>query len=263
MSVLAIDAGTAGVTAVVVDPDGRVVARAHQDLAAHAPRPGWLEQAPEGLWQATLRSTREVLADVDATEVTSLGITNERGTLVLWDRETLGSPRPAIDRADRRGADVCARLRDAGLEDRVRDLTGLRPDAASPAAKLGWLAEHEPHTWALVEAGRYAIGTLDSYLVARMTRGTWHVTDASNARRTLLLGQEENAWSDELCHLFGVPPDALPDVVPSWTRIAPTDPSVFLGLSLPIAGIAGDEAPADPAHQRWYAALESSTRPRS
>ena len=107
-----------------------------------------------------------------------------------------------------------------------------------------WLAENEPHTWALVESGRYAVGTVDSYLIARMTRGTWHVTDVSNACRTLLFDLEAGDWSDELCELFGVPRDALPDLVPNWGEVAPTDPKVFLGLSLPIAGIAGDQQSA-------------------
>ena len=107
-----------------------------------------------------------------------------------------------------------------------------------------WLAEQEPHTWALVESGRYAVGTVDSYLIARMTRGTWHVTDVSNACRTLLFDLESGDWSDELCELFGVPRDALPELVPNWGEVAPTDPQSFLGLSLPIAGIAGDQQSA-------------------
>jgi glycerol kinase len=107
-----------------------------------------------------------------------------------------------------------------------------------------WLAEEEPNTWALVQDGRYAVGTVDSYLIARMTRGTWHVTDVSNASRTLLYDLEQGDWSDELCDLFGVPREALPDVVPSWGEIATTDPKSFLGLELPIAGIAGDQQSA-------------------
>ena len=109
---------------------------------------------------------------------------------MLWDRETLGSPRRAIVWQDRRTADICTRLRDAGHEERVSELTGLRLDPYFSGTKLMWLAEHEPHTWALVESGRYAVGTVDSYLIARMTRGTWHVTDVSNASRTLLFDLE-------------------------------------------------------------------------
>ena len=244
MSVLAIDAGTTGVTAVVVSPTGQIVATGHQELAQHSPEPGWVEHAPEEIWQATLAATRDVLRKVDASELTSIGITNQRETIVLWDRETLGSPRRAIAGQDRRTTDICTRLHDAGHEERISELTGLRLDPSFSGPTLMWLAEHEPHTWALVESGRYAVGTVDSYLVARMTRGTWHVTDVSNASRTLLFDLEEGDWSDELCQLFGVPTDALPELVPSWGEVASTDASAFLGLSLPIAGIAGEQQSA-------------------
>ena len=127
---------------------------------------------------------------------------------------------------------------------RVTELTGLRLDPYFSGTKLVWLAENEPHTWALVEQGRYAVGTVDSYLIARMTRGTWHATDVSNACRTLLFDLAAGDWSDELCGLFGVPRDALPDLVPNWGEIATTDPTSFLGLELPIAGIAGDQQSA-------------------
>jgi len=244
MSVLAIDAGTTGVTAVVVSPKGRIVAKGYQEFTQHFPRAGWVEHSAEEIWQATLEATREVLGKVDADELTAVGITNQRETVVLWDRETLGSPRRAIVWQDRRTADICEELRREGHEDRVSELTGLRLDPYFSGTKLTWLARNEPHTWALVESGRYAVGTVDSYLIARMTRGTWHVTDVSNASRTLLFDLEAADWSDELCGLFGVPRDALPDVVPNWGEIAPTDPATFLGLSLPIAGIAGDQQSA-------------------
>jgi glycerol kinase len=244
MSVLAIDAGTTGVTALVVTPDGRIAAKGYQEFAQHFPQPGWVEHAPEEIWQATLEATREVLASYDASDLQAVGITNQRETVLLWDRETLGSPRRAIVWQDRRTAAICERLRSEGHEDRVSELTGLRLDPYFSGTKLTWLREHEPHTWALVESGRYAVGTVDSYLIARMTRGTWHVTDVSNASRTLLMDLSTGDWSDELCALFGVPRDALPDLVPNWGEIATTDPSVFAGLSLPIAGVAGDQQSA-------------------
>ncbi|WP_205474679.1 glycerol kinase GlpK [Nocardioides sp. SYSU D00038] len=244
MSVLAIDAGTTGVTAVVVTPDGSIAAKGYQEFPQHFPRPGWVEHAPEEIWQATLEATRLALAQVDRADVTAVGITNQRETVVLWDRETLGSPRRAIVWQDRRTADLCVRLREAGHEDRVAELTGLRLDPYFSGTKLAWLREEEPHTWALVESGRYAVGTVDSYLVARMTRGTWHVTDVSNASRTLLFDLGAGDWSDELCALFGVPRDALPEIVPNWGEIATTDPRAFLDLSLPIAGLAGDQQSA-------------------
>ncbi|WP_101524148.1 glycerol kinase GlpK [Nocardioides houyundeii] len=244
MSVIAIDAGTTGVTAVVVSPQGTITARSYQEFTQHFPRPGWVEHAPEEIWQATLAATREVLAQVETGDITAIGITNQRETILLWDRETLGSPRRAIVWQDRRTAEVCTRMREAGHEKRVAQLTGLRLDPYFSGTKLAWLAEHEPHTWALVESGRYAVGTVDSYLIARMTRGTWHITDVSNASRTLLFDLEAGDWSSELCDLFGVPRDSLPDVVPSWGEVAVTDAASFCGLSVPVAGIAGDQQSA-------------------
>jgi glycerol kinase len=241
MSVLAIDAGTTGVTAMVVTPEGTIAAKGYQEFAQHFPKPGWVEHSPEEIWQATLEATRAALKAHDADDLTALGITNQRETVMLWDRETLSAPRRAIVWQDRRTSSICKRMREDGHEDRVAELTGLRLDPYFSGTKLVWLAEEEPNTWALVGDGRYAIGTVDSYLIARMTRGTWHVTDVSNASRTLLFDLEQGQWSDELCELFGVPRDALPEVVPSWGEIATTDPKAFLGLELPIAGIAGDQ----------------------
>jgi glycerol kinase len=244
VSVLAIDAGTTGVTALVVGEDAQVVARGYEEFQQHFPKPGWVEHSPEEIWQATLSAAREAVGQVDGSELKAVGITNQRETILLWDRETLGSPRRAIVWQDRRTADICERLRAEGHEDRVSELTGLRLDPYFSATKLMWLAEHEPQTWALVEEGRYAVGTVDSYLIARMTRGTWHVTDVSNASRTLLMDLSTGEWSEEMCSLFGVPRDALPDLVPNWGEVATTDPAVFAGLSLPIAGLAGDQQSA-------------------
>jgi glycerol kinase len=239
MSILAVDAGAAGVTALVVTADGTVAARSRQGLSPHFPEPGRVEHAPEEIWQATLAAVRDCLAAWDGSkaDLDAVGITNQRETVLLWDRETLGSPRRAIGSQDRRTSDICGRLRDEGHEHRLTELTGLRLDPCFSATALVWLAEHEPRTWALVEDGRYAIGTVDSYLVARMTRGTWHLTDVSNASRTLLLDLEHGSWSQELCDLFGVPVDALPEIVPSWGRVATTDPSAFLGASRCTLGI--------------------------
>jgi len=243
MSVLAIDAGTTGVTALVVDGAGRIIRRSTHEFAQHFPRPGWVEHAPEDIWQATLESVRAVVKD-GAGELTAIGITNQRETAVVWDRETLGAPRRAIVWQDRRSAAVCENMREAGHEPRVIELTGLRLDPYFTGSKLTWLAEHDPRTWRHVADGRHALGTVDSYLVARMSRGLFHVTDATNASRTLLYDIGAGAWSDELCALFEVPRHALPEVVPSYGPIARTDPSTFLGLDLPVTGIAGDQQAA-------------------
>ncbi|MFL6061135.1 MAG: glycerol kinase GlpK [Marmoricola sp.] len=245
-NVLAIDAGTTGVTAVVVTSQGTIAAKGYQEFAQHFPQPGWVEHSPEEIWQATLEATRAALRTWggSSSDLAGIGITNQRETVLLWDRETLGSPRRAIVWQDRRTTEICERLKEAGHEERVSELTGLRLDPYFSGTKLAWLAEHEANTWALVESGRYAIGTVDSYLIARMTRGTWHVTDVSNASRTLLLDLAAGEWSEELCGLFGVPRDALPEIVDNWGELARTDPRSFLDLDLPIAGIAGDQQSA-------------------
>ncbi|MDI2126133.1 glycerol kinase GlpK [Yinghuangia seranimata] len=243
MSVLAIDAGTTGVTALVVAEDGGVVSRGYQEFQQHFPEPGLVEHQPEEIWQAALQACREALAGAPETP-TAVGITNQRETAVLWDRRTLASPRRAIVWQDRRSAGVCAELAEAGHEPRVAELTGLRLDPYFTATKLAWLARHDKAVWREVESGRVALGTVDAYLIARLTAGRTHVTDASNASRTLLFDITEGRWSAELCDLFGVPMDALPQVVPSYGVVGHTDPVAFLGLTLPIAGIAGDQQAA-------------------
>jgi glycerol kinase len=243
MSVLAVDAGTTGVTALLVGADARVLARGYQEFPQHFPQPGWVEHTPEEFWQATLAACTTALAGAEDAP-TCVGITNQRETAVLWDRETLGAPRRAIVWQDRRTAAICRRLQDQGHEERLRQLTGLRLDPYFTGTKLTWVREEDPHTWAGVQAGRIAVGTVDSYLIARMTRGLLHVTDASNASRTLLYDIAAGAWSDELGEVLGVPLSALPEVVPSYGVIGRTDPSTFLGLDLPIAGIAGDQQAA-------------------
>ena len=241
-AILAIDAGTTGVTALVVTGDGEIVARGYQEFSQHFPRPGWVEHVPEEIWQATLEACRGALRSIDAGMLVGVGITNQRETVVLWDRETLGSPRRAIVWQDRRTASYCSEM--ATHESCVAELTGLRIDPYFSATKLAWIREHEPHTWAHVTSGRYAVGTVDSYLIARMTRGVHHLTDVSNASRTLLFDLTAGDWSDELCELFGVPRDALPEIAPNWGELAVTDARSFLDLSLPVAGIAGDQQSA-------------------
>ena len=241
MPVLAIDAGTTGVTALVVDEDGRVVARGYEEFTQHFPRPGWVEHEPEEIWQATLAACREVLT---GRQVSAVGITNQRETAVLWHRTSLAAPRRAIVWQDRRSSPICDRLRGAGHEDRVRELTGLRFDPYFTGTKLTWLAEYDTTAWVEVTDGDVVVGTVDSYLVARLTGGARHVTDASNAARTLLFDITRGEWSDELCDLLSVPRSALPEVVPSYGEVGRTSPAAFLGLDLPIAGIAGDQQAA-------------------
>jgi glycerol kinase len=244
MSVLAIDAGTTGVTALVVTEAGLVASRGYQEFRQYFPQPGWVEHQPEDIWQATLAACRQALDQAGPGTVTCIGITNQRETAVLWDRATLAAPRPAIVWQDRRTARICAQLREAGHEPRVATLTGLRLDPYFTGTKLTWLAEHEPATWQGLADGTLATGTVDAYLIARMTGGARHVTDASNASRTLLFDIQAGQWSAELCELLRVPQQALPEVVPSTGVAARTDPGAFLGLALPVAGLAGDQQAA-------------------
>jgi glycerol kinase len=243
MPVLVIDAGTTGVTALVVGDDTRVQSRGYREFAQHFPQPGWVEHQPDEIWAATLDAAREALEAVDAAP-TCVGITNQRETVALWDRRTLASPRPAIVWQDRRTAGLCEQLRQDGYEDLIRSSTGLRLDPYFSATKLSWIRTNDERSWADVASGRTAVGTIDSYLIARMSRGAHHVTDASNASRTLLFDIHASSWSDELCALFDVPIGALPEVVPSYGHLARTDPNSFLGLDLPITGMAGDQQAA-------------------
>ncbi|MGO8959730.1 MAG: glycerol kinase GlpK [Streptosporangiaceae bacterium] len=244
MSVLAIDAGTTGVTALIVTANGTIAGRGYQEFRQYFPEPGWVEHLPEGIWQATLGACAQAVTSAGSPEISCVGITNQRETAVLWDRTTLAAPRRAIVWQDRRTAAICDRLRAAGHEERAAEISGLRIDPYFTATKLTWLAENEPAVWAGVTDGSLAVGTVDSYLVARLTGGRRHVCDASNASRTLLFDIEAGQWSAELCSLFGVPPHALPEVVPSTGVVAHTDPAAFLGMAVPIAGIAGDQQAA-------------------
>ena len=242
MSVLAIDAGTTGVTALVVTESGLVAGRGYQEFRQYFPEPGWVEHLPEDIWQATLTACRDALAG--APPVSCVGLTNQRETAVIWDRRTLAAPRRAIVWQDRRTARLCDALRAAGHEPRITELTGLRLDPYFTGTKLTWLAEHDPATWRGLADGSLAAGTVDAYLIARLTGGARHVTDASNASRTLLFDIGAGQWSAELCELLRVPLRALPEVVPSTGVTAHTDPDAFLGRSLPVAGIAGDQQAA-------------------
>ncbi len=231
-------------TALVVTEDGLVTSRGYQEFRQYFPQPGWVEHQPEDIWQATLAACRQVLEQAGPAGLSCIGITNQRETAVLWDRATLAAPRPAIVWQDRRTARICAQLREAGHEARVAALTGLRLDPYFTGTKLTWLAEHEPATWQGLADGTLAAGTVDAYLIARMTGGARHVTDASNASRTLLFDIQAGQWSAELCELLRAPQRALPEVVPSTGVAAQTEPGAFLGLALPVAGLAGDQQAA-------------------
>lgn len=251
--VLAIDAGTTGMSALLVDRQGIISGIGYQEFPQHFPEEGWVEHDLGQIWAATLTAVESVLHNHQsqygaAPKIVSVGITNQRETVCLWDRETLGAPRRAIVWQDRRTATLCATMKTQGLEPKVSQLTGLRLDPYFSATKLVWIRENEPHIWAQVDSGRVAIGTIDSYLIARMTRGLEHITDHTNASRTLLYDIHTGTWSEELAKLFGVNLEALPTIVSSSGVVAHTDPDAFLGISAPIAGIAGDQQAALVGH---------------
>jgi glycerol kinase len=240
MSILAIDTGTTGVTVLVVNEQGEITARGYSEFEQHFPKPGWVEHDPEQIWQATLLAGREALSD--GATIEAIGITNQRETLVLWDRETLAAPRNAIVWQDRRTSDIVAELGEH--RDLIQAKTGTSLDPYFTSTKLVWVKLNEPQVWQRVIEGKTAIGTIDSYIIARLTAGRSHITDASNASRTQLCNIETATWDKELLELFGVPSTALPRIVPNFGHLAKTDPSAFLGVDAPITGIAGDQQAA-------------------
>jgi glycerol kinase len=237
--VMSIDAGTTGVRAVAVDGAGRTVAAAYREFTQHFPRPGWVEHDPDEIWAAVQATVAEVVPQLDE-PVATIGITDQRESIVAWDRRT-GRPRHrAIVWQDRRTASRCDELRDAGHLDTVRRRTGLVLDPYFSATKIAWMIAEGG-----VEADDdLAVGTIDSWLVWCLTGGAAHVTDVTNASRTLLFDIGEMAWSDELADIFGCPLGALPRVVSSSGRMATTADTTALGAGIPISGIAGDQQAA-------------------
>ena len=243
MSILAIDAGTTGVTALVVSKSGQIIARGYQEFEQHFPKPGWVEHNPEQIWQATLAAVERALGLSDE-KPTAIGITNQRETAVVWNRKDLSSPTNAIVWQDRRTADLTTELERINEGDWIRKRTGLNLDPYFTSSKFLWWQRNLPEVWQGVVDGNYALGTIDSYLVARISGGASHITDCSNASRTQLMNLETGQWDDQLLQAFGIPKSALPTITPSWGNLAVSDPDHFLGLSISISGIAGDQQAA-------------------
>jgi glycerol kinase len=243
--VVAIDQGTTGSTVLVFDRSGRIVGRAYSEFKQHFPRPGWVEHDPEEIWRVTLRVLRQACrrARVHARDVAALGITNQRETTVLWDRATGKPVHRAIVWQDRRTAPLCETLRADGAEAQVREKTGLVLDPYFSGTKLRWLLEHVPRAAERARRGELCFGTIDTWLVWRLTRGKVHATDATNASRTLLYDIHARAWDASLCALLEVPEAILPAVHPSSGEFGQTTADI-LGVPIPIAGIAGDQQAA-------------------
>ena len=240
-SILALDQGTTGSTALLVHQDGTVLGRGYRELGQHYPRPGWVEHDPEEILRVSLEAMREAMAS-SRERPAGIGITNQRETVVLWDRRTLVPVGPAIVWQDRRTSDRCRELRETGVETLLRERTGLVADPYFSATKLEWLLR-DRELRRLAEGRELAAGTIESWLVARLTGGRVHVTDHTNASRTLLYNLAARDWDPELLRVFGVPRALLPDIVASAGPVAETD-SAHLGASLPIAGLAGDQQAA-------------------
>ncbi|WP_111429235.1 glycerol kinase GlpK [Rhodobacteraceae bacterium DSL-40] len=243
--VLAIDQGTTSTRALVFDEALSLVAMAQQEFPQHFPASGWVEHAPEDIWESTVATAREAIAKagLEAREITAIGITNQRETTLVWDRESSQPVSRAIVWQDRRTAPFCAELREAGHEALVTERTGLIIDPYFSGTKIRWILENTEGARAAAEAGRLAFGTVDSYLIWRLTGGKAHVTDATNAARTMLYDIRRGCWDEELCALLGIPMAMLPEVLDCAAEFGSTEPGI-LGAAIPILGVAGDQQAA-------------------
>jgi glycerol kinase len=240
--VLAIDQGTSGTTCLLVDTSGQVLRRAHREVAVRYPRDGWVEQDANELWTSVQDAVHELVDD--GTAPAAIGITNQRETLVVFDRRTLEPVAPAIVWQCRRSAAICAEHRARGEEADLRNRTGLLLDPYFTATKIEWLLREQPELRARAERGELCATTVDGWLIARMTAGRVIATDASNASRTLLYDLRRGDFDAGLCALFGIPPALLPEVHDSAGRLGVTDPDTLSGVRAPIAGVAGDQQAA-------------------
>jgi glycerol kinase len=240
--ILVLDVGTTSTRAMLFTAQGEPRGTAQRELTQHYPRPGWVEHDAAEIWDKTFACAREMVEVAGgAGRIAAIGIANQRETVVAWDRDTGEPLARALVWQDRRTAGLCEDLRAEGHEDAVREATGLLLDPYFSATKMRWLLDHEPAVAGAAEAGRLAVGTVESWLVFRLTGGKAHVTDAGNASRTLLLPLPGASWDEGLCDLFGVPRDAVPEVVDSAGDFGTTD---LFGGPIPICGLAGDQQAA-------------------
>ncbi|WP_265571643.1 FGGY family carbohydrate kinase [Sphingomicrobium nitratireducens] len=238
--ILVLDEGTSSTRALLFDANGEVCGVAQRELASRHPQPGWVEQDAAALWETTRAVAADMIAKAGgAQRIAAIGITNQRETVVAWDCKTGEPLAPAIVWQDRRTADVCAGLREAGHEGAVQTRTGLLLDPYFSATKMRWLLDHDEAVRAAAGAGRLAFGTIDSWLAFKLV-GV-HVTDASNASRTALMDLEGGGWDDDLCELFGVPRAALPEIVPMVGNVGETR---LFGAGIPVTGMVGDQQAA-------------------
>jgi len=258
-SVLALDQGTTGSTALVFSRNGRILGRAYSEFTQHFPRPGWVEHDALEIWEVTRKVAMEAveMAGSEAS-VEAVGITNQRETVVAWDRSTLEPVHRAIVWQDRRTAELCRTLKNAGHEDEVRRHTGLVLDPYFSGTKLTWLFRNHPELRERAEGGDLAVGTIDAWLVAKLTGGEVHATDHTNASRTLLYDLASRDWHPDLLDLFEVPASVLPDVRPSSGHFGVARGEA-LGVEAPVAGIAGDQQAALFGQGCWTGGLAKNT----
>ena len=244
--ILALDQGTTGSTALVLDEDGEPIGRGYAEVTQHYPEAGWVEHDPHELWTVSLEVMEQALAASgrSADPIRAIGVTNQRETTILWDRRTGEPIHPAIVWQSRQTADVCERLRDRGVEPLVRQKTGLLIDPYFSASKITWLFDRYPDARRRAQDGHLLFGTVDTWLIWKMTGGEIHATDPTNASRTLLYNIHTLDWDDELLDLFGVPAEMLPTVRPSAGVFGETVPVAGLSPGVPIAGVAGDQQAA-------------------
>ncbi|WP_230483547.1 glycerol kinase GlpK [Sphingomonas sp. Leaf21] len=243
--ILVIDQGTTSTRSIVFDRAARRVAIAQTEFAQHYPERGWVEHDPEDIWRDTLATARRAIAEsgVGADGIAAIGITNQRETVVVWDRATGEPIHHAIVWQDRRGTALCQRLKADGAEDMVRARTGLLIDPYFSATKLAWLLDHVEGARARAARGELAFGTIDSFLLWRLTGGAVHATDITNASRTMLFDIHHGRWDQDLCRLLDVPMALLPSVHDNAHVYGTSDPDL-LGAAIPIAGMAGDQQAA-------------------
>jgi glycerol kinase len=245
--ILSIDQGTTGSTVLLFDHAGQIRARAYSEFSQHYPKPGWVEHDAEEIMVVTMKVIAEALkaGGISPNDIQGIGITNQRETTVLWDRASGKPVGRAIVWQDRRTADYCAELSAQGHSDLVQQKTGLVIDPYFSGTKVKWMLDNLPGVRARAERGEICFGTIDSWLVYNLTRGRAHITDYSNASRTMLYNIRELRWDEELLQLLDIPPEVLPEVRPSSHIYGETDPELFFGThGIPVAGIAGDQQAA-------------------
>jgi glycerol kinase len=259
--ILSIDEGTTGVRGFVVDERGAILGTGYREFTQHFPRPGWVEHDADEIWSATLAACEAALQDAATSreEVTAIGITNQRETTVIYDRETLEPIHRAIVWQDRRTAGRCDRLKESGHGGRIRRTTGLVVDAYFSGTKAAWLLDEVEGSRERAERGELAMATMDTWLIARMTSGREHVTEGSNASRTMLYDIRRGGWSEEMAELLDVPTALLPEVRDSAGHLGTTDPGAFLGIEAPITGVAGDQQAALFGQGCWEPGMSKNT----